>query len=80
MSHDYRVVSDDLRSRKRTGRPQSPMTLELLDGRTVFLPGAKQTSYSGLASRYGKRSNTRVVDLDGESGLLIWWTDKEGAA
>ena len=77
---DFRVVPDDLRGLKATGRPRSPMTLELLDGKTVFMPGAKQTSYSGLAARYGKRSNTRVVDLDGESGLLIWWTDKEGAA
>lgn len=77
---EFRVVPDSLRERDpiRKGRPPtSPLTQALLEGQTVFIPGAKKTwgNIYTLAKNHNKKARTKHTEINGEEGTLIWFED-----
>lgn len=85
MASDFRVVSDSLREDVTVGRSSSAINQALKDGRTVFLPhewesteGKKlRNRLNSSADYYGLRMRSGPIEIDGESGILVWWEARE---
>jgi len=70
-------VSPELRPEKhsRGTRQPSELSLALAEGKTVFLPGAKNTSVGHPKSYLRQRGYTvikRVGEYKGKIGLYVW--------
>lgn len=78
---DYKIVPDSLRDREevRQGRaPESPLSKDLLAGKTVFIPGKGKGFGSAykLASNRGLKAHTKRTTINGERGTLVWFEER----
>lgn len=74
---EFRVVPDSLREREplRRGRvPKNKLSRALLNGQTIFVAGkTKHGSIYTLARNHGMTAHTKLTDLNGEIGSLVWF-------
>ena len=54
------------------GRPMSPITLALLDGKTIFVVGERDWAFRKTLSSRGRRLHTRRAERDGVKGVYLW--------
>jgi hypothetical protein len=74
VDHSYREVFRRKRSGEKTDRGASYAS-RIRAGETLFFIGRDQTSFGGLAKMAagnGGRLVTRVADVDGARGVLVW--------
>lgn len=79
MSKDFLIVDDATAKAVRESkpgkgrRPTSPVTIALLDGKTLWFPNTDKVyvSVSTLRAR-GLSLHRRSGDLDGVSGFYVW--------
>jgi hypothetical protein len=81
-----RIVPDELRvtapANDNNGRPRNPDSIALIEGRTLFIPGASHQQsnrkYGHLRRTQNKTFKLRVrsTTIEGQTGTLVWLEPK----